>query len=460
MSFSTASVVVRRSTAHATLAALGIRLCQLDLLAPIREQVKIAQKTVKYSPFDKLYDGFIALLAGAHGIVEINLGLRADPALQAAFGRSACAEQSVIQDTLDAVTVTNVAQMEAAVDAIYRTHSRGYRHDYRANWQLLDVDITGIPCGKKAVFATKGYFAKQKNRRGRQLGRVLATHYGEVVVDRLFPGKVQLNEALQPLVEAAEQTLSLKEAQRARTILRVDAGGGTLGQVNWALSRGYQYHGKEYHSQRARKLAASVSRWIPDPRLPERQIGWVEVEASEYVRPVRRIAVRCRKPDGEWGIGVLISTLPPDVVVSLTGVPPEATADPEAVLLAYVALYDERGGGVETSIKEDKQGLGMTKRYKKRFEAQQMLMHLGVVAHNVLVWARGWLEAAAPSVSRMGIKRLVRDVFGVTGAVEIESTGRIRAIILNQANRLAHRCLSAFQLLLAPTCVVVSLGET
>jgi hypothetical protein len=460
MSFSTASVVVRRSTAHATLAALGIRLCQLDLLAPIREQVKIAQKRVKYSPFDKLYDCFIALLAGAHGIVEINLGLRADPALQAAFGRSACAEQSVIQDTLDAATATNVAQMEGAVAAIYRAHSQGYRHPYQAQWQLLDVDITGMPCGKKAAFATKGYFAKQKNRRGRQLGRVLATHYEEVVVDRLFPGKVQLNEALKPLLEAAEQTLKLTPAQRARTIVRVDAGGGTLPQVNWALSRGYQYHGKEYSSLRAQRLATTVTEWIPDPRQPERQVGWVTVEATEYVRPVRRIAVRCRKSNDQWGIGVLLSTLTPAVALSLTGQPAEVIDDPTAVLLAYVYLYDDRGGGVETSVKGDKQGLGMTKRNKKRFAAQQMLVQLGAVAHNVLVWARGWLAPSAAPVRRYGIKRLVRDVFGVTGAVELDGAGHVRGIILNQANRLAHHCLSAFQLLLAPTHVVVSLGET
>jgi hypothetical protein len=42
---------------------------------------------------------------------------------------------------------------------------------------LLDTDMTGQPCGRKAAFATKGYFAKQRNRRGRQLGRVLATRY-------------------------------------------------------------------------------------------------------------------------------------------------------------------------------------------------------------------------------------------------------------------------------------------
>src|SRR5256885_14937223 len=120
----TVSTPVRGSTAHASLAALGVKLRQLDFLAPLREGVQIAQKTVKFTPFEKLCDCFIAILAGAHGIVEINEGLRADPALQAAFGRTACAEQSVIQDTLDARTPANVTQLEAAINRSFRQHSR------------------------------------------------------------------------------------------------------------------------------------------------------------------------------------------------------------------------------------------------------------------------------------------------------------------------------------------------
>ena len=54
----------------------------------------------------------------------------------------------------------------------------------------------------------------------------------------------------------------------------------------------------------------------------------------------------------------------------------------KAVLLAYVNFYDQRGGGVEIEIKEDKQGLGTTKRNKKRFAAQQILAQLEVLAHN------------------------------------------------------------------------------
>jgi hypothetical protein len=170
----------RHFTPAASLAALGVILQQKNLFEPIRQQVKIEQKTVKYTPIDKLYDGFIALLAGAHGLVEITTRLRSDPALQAAFGRTACAEQSVVQETLDHCTTENVKQMQQASDTIYRLHSRGYRHPYQDAWQVLDVDMSGWLCGNKAAFATKGYFATtQRNRRGRQLGRVLASHYDE-----------------------------------------------------------------------------------------------------------------------------------------------------------------------------------------------------------------------------------------------------------------------------------------
>src|SRR6266851_3167316 len=260
----------KQFTGCASLAALGVKLRQLDLFGPIRKTVHIAQKAVKHTPTDKLYDAFISLLAGAHGLVEINSRLRADPALQAAFGRTSCAEQSVVQETLDACTAENVVQMEQAVQTIYRQHSQGYRHNYTLDWQILDVDMSGLPCGPKAALASKGYFAKQRNRRGRQLGRVLATRYGEVVVDRLFEGTKQLAKALPPLIEAAEQTLGLDQRKRQRTLVRNDAGGGSVDDVNWLLQRGYQVHCKDYSTSRAKQLAKSVQVWIDDPKVEGR----------------------------------------------------------------------------------------------------------------------------------------------------------------------------------------------
>ena len=71
------------------------------------------------------------------------------------------------------------------------------------------------------------------------MGRVLATQYEEVVVDHLFAGNVQLIKALQPLVEAAETTLQLDEAKRARTMvlpwmLSRNREGG-IGGTNWSM---------------------------------------------------------------------------------------------------------------------------------------------------------------------------------------------------------------------------------
>jgi hypothetical protein len=200
----------------------------------------------------------------------------------------------VVQETLDACTAEHVGQLEQALDVIYRQYSQGSAHDYQASFQLLDVDMSGLPCGPKAAFATKGYFAGHYHRRGRQVGRVLVTQYEEVVVARLFAGKVQLIKALQPLVEAAEATLELDEARRSRTIIRRDAGGGSTDDLNWLLSRGYEVVAKEESGKRVLRLAKTVVEWVQDPVWAERSFGWVSEPPTDYVRPVRRIAVRCR----------------------------------------------------------------------------------------------------------------------------------------------------------------------
>jgi len=99
-------------------------------------------------------------------------------------------------------------------------------------------------------------------------------------------------------------------------------GGGSLDDVNWLLARNYQVHCKDYSGQQAKRLASSVVDWYVDPHLPERQFGWVTAATDAYVRPVKRIAVRCRQQDGQWAVGVLISTLSAQHVLLLTGQAP------------------------------------------------------------------------------------------------------------------------------------------
>jgi hypothetical protein len=115
---------------------------------------------------------------------------------------------------------------------------------------------------------------------------------------------------------------------------------------------------------------------------------------------------------------------------------------------------------VETTFKEDKQGLGLTKRSKKRFAAQQVVVTLGALAHNVLVWAKRWLHDPLPGIAQFGVKRLVRDIFGIGGLVALNAQGQVTSIVLNQANRLSHWILAGLQLLTSSADVAVSLGET
>ena len=105
------TATTRHFSPRASLAALGLRLRRLGFFKAIAAHVHIPQKTVRHTPAEKLYDAFLAILSGAHGLSEINTRLRADPTLQRAFGRATCAEYSLVQDTLDACTQENVEQL-------------------------------------------------------------------------------------------------------------------------------------------------------------------------------------------------------------------------------------------------------------------------------------------------------------------------------------------------------------
>lgn len=445
---------------RAALVGLGVKLTKLDFFAPLRNHFSLAQKTVKFTPFQKLLTAFVAILAGAWGLVEIDKRVKADYALFRAFGLPLCPEQSGVQTTLSKCGQAQLEQVRLAAKEIYQKWGRSYRHNYEQQWQLLDCDLSGLPCGKKAALATKGYFAHKPHRRGRQLGRVLATHYKEIVVDRVFAGFVQLVRALPLLVEAAEERLALSQAQRSRTIWRLDSGGGSLQDLNWLLARGYQVLAKDYAHTHVSQLCKGVKQWIADPANGGRQVGWVSEEAPEYVRPVKRVAVRCRKANGQWAQAVLVTTLPSLVVLELLGQSPQAKVEDEAVLLSYVYLYDQRGGGIETSFKEDKAGLGLGARNKKSFEGQAILVELSALAHNVLIWAEEWLAVRVPKLRRYGIKRLVRDLFAISGLVSFSSNHHITQIRLNTADSLSRLLVEGLGGLLACEQVDVNLGQT
>jgi hypothetical protein len=445
-------------SACASLVVIGFWFRHIGIWKMIDEQVKIKQKVRTYTANEKLLDCFLNILAGGHGLIEINTRIRPDHAVQQAFGRKGCAEQSTISDTLNACQAQDVATMRQAITCILRQFGQSYQHDYEHTWQLLDVDVTGMPAGRQGEGVTKGYFAGEKNRRGRQLGRVLATWYDEIVVDRLYDGKRQLDRSLPELVNSAESVLALEAEQRQRTILRIDGGGGEDDNINWVLGRGYQLLTKVKNWRRTQKLAASVTHWYPDPKVLDREVGWIETPYA-YAKATRQLALRKRKADGTWSYHVLVFTLTDELLFHLCDQHCPPSAPPVAVLLAALHAYDRRGGGLETQIRADKQGLGLTHRNKQRFYAQEMLVLLAQLAHNFIIWVRHQLIQVDPDFQHFGILRMVRDVFHIPGFVRLNPDGTFHTIILNDSHPYALVFQQAFAHFLATDDLSLILGK-
>jgi hypothetical protein len=423
-------------SACASLVVLGMRFQRLRIWAVVKEHVFIKQKVRQHQPLDKLLDSFINILAGGNGMVEINTRVRPDHALQLAFGRPVCAEQSTVSRTLNACTAATVTQMRTALKVILRLHGQSYRHDYEKRWQVLDVDLTGMPAGRQGEGVTTGYFPKAKNRRGRQLGRVLATRYDEIIVDRLYDAKRVLHRSLQELLLIAEEVLELAENKRESTIVRVDAGGGEAEDIDWMLQHHYRVLAKAKSWRRAQKLAASVTEWHLDPKVPEREVGWVTCPHA-YVTATRQLAVRHRKKNGQWSYHVLVFNLTDAMLYDLTDQSMSPTPNAIEVLLTALHAYDRRGGGVETQNKGDKQGLGLSHRNKHTFAAQEMLVLLGQLAHDLVIWTRNDLADADPRLQKYGIQRTVRDALHIDGRVAIGPDGQVEQVILNGRHPLA-----------------------
>lgn len=269
--------------------------------------------------------------------------------------------------------------------------------------------------------------------------------------DNFTPGKREL-------VTDSETVLQLTEAQRARTLLRVDGGGGETDHINWELSRGYLILVKAEGWKRIAKLAEPVKCWVTDPRDHGRQMAWVP-KPYPYAKPTKQLLVRTRKHDGTWALSMLVSNAPHRPLATLGHYPIQNVVNDLDLMRAMLYAYDQRGGAAETQFKGDKQGLFLAKRNKRSFVAQHMLVLLAQLAHNLLVWVRTAFPDTPASPRHFGMLRLVRVVFAISGRVQRDARGRVCTIILNQRCPYAAALLQAFASLLAADGLLLILGQ-
>jgi hypothetical protein len=419
---------------------------EMGLWAVVRRYVTIEQKVRKHRPLDKVLDAFINILAGGLGIVEVNTRVRPDRAVQVAFGRKSCADQSSVSRTLNVCDDENVAQMKRALSRILRQHGESCRHNYKRASLLLDVDLTGLVAGGQGEGVTKGYFAHQRNRRGRQLGRVVATPYDEIVEEQLYDGKKQLNESLVQLVTAAVHTLRVPENKHKRVILRLDGGAGDDASIEWMLSHGFSFITKVKNWNRARILSLSVKHWHQDTAVADRQIGWITLP-HKYSRTTCQVALRFHPQNparaSDWHYQALVLNLSPAQVAQVCRSSSIYSAHSCAFLQSIVHAYDLRDGALEIDNRSDKSGLGLSHRNKRSLPAQKMLMLLCELAHNFIVWTHHQLAAADPRLAHLGIKRTVRDLHHIPGYAFISDDSEVVKVTLQPNHPYADALLHA-----------------
>ena len=408
-------------TPQAPLCALGEVLRIREVFQPLHDTVSIPQKTVVYRPTDKLVFVVLGMLSGAETVSEIQSKVRPDRGLLAAFGYSRCADASVIQQTLDASTEATVASLEAALSEVRLKQGQGRDVSSVGQERVhVDIDVSPLPIGKHAEGSKKGYIAKRQNTYTRQLARWVCGDTQEIFSQELYAGDTRSDAVFKPMLGKLETVFRLDTVEkRGRVRLRFDAGFGTDANINYALWRGYPLIGKMYASRRIQKLVATVEEWVSVPTrkgIKGREAGWVK-QPHRYARRTVQVAVRTPKKDGTWSYAVLVST------------------DTTAALGDLVLEYDRRSGAPESSFSQDYQALSLRKYRKAGFIAQQVLLLLAELAHNLMIWMKTWFTEAVETpenateptqnahrktremLQSRGLKRLRRDILAIPGKV-------------------------------------------
>lgn len=219
-----------------------------------------------------------------------------------------------------------------------------------------------------------------------------AINYNETLWSELFPGNRTTATCLRPAVLGVETWLDLAQAQRKRTVYRLDGGSGTDDNLRWLLNRDYQIVAKGFSGKRAQALAQQVSRWDAyDPAC------WLGTIASpiDFGRPVQ-LLVKKRFHQEKWKHSYYVTTL----------------AFPSKQ--AFMDRYNQRGAAEIEQFRADKDGLFLSSRRKRGLPAQKAIILLTDLTHNLLADFR-YRALPDSRFAHWGLKRIVRDLLAVPG---------------------------------------------
>lgn len=152
----------RCDTRFVPLAALGYSLRCSGFLEPF-QQVELPIKTLTHTPYEKVIEALVLILAGGRSTAQIDLLLRPNRPLANAWGQGEFAQQATVADTLDAFDPAGIVSLRRSFETLLKQHAAALRHDFRQGALWLDGDLTGLPAASRAEGSTRGYFPGEKN---------------------------------------------------------------------------------------------------------------------------------------------------------------------------------------------------------------------------------------------------------------------------------------------------------
>jgi hypothetical protein len=115
------------------------------------------------------------------------------------------------------------------------------------------------------------------------------------------------------------------------------------------------------------------------------------------------------------------------------------TTVPDLEPTALADAYDGRAM-IEATFCQDKQALGLVKRWQHKWEAQQMVLLLVRLAHHILLWSKRWLSRVPTTRWRLdgyGLVRLLQEGTTVPGVIRWRR-GWIVSVYFDPLNPLAE----------------------
>jgi hypothetical protein len=218
-----------------------IHLAELLGISPQWSELRfgnVSRRISSYTTSQRITAVLAGLACGLRGIAPGNTVLRTNTALQELTG-GMFPDQGTIHRWLNQTTEEQAVALRGHLHQVAREHGKFWSILYSRKRLVVDLDAQGLAArGERFERAVRGYLGEGLDRGyQRFVAYVGETH--EVLDEFLRPGNTMLTGELKELLVGLNEIFP--EECRARTVIRADAHGGTLINLQAMQAAGYSY---------------------------------------------------------------------------------------------------------------------------------------------------------------------------------------------------------------------------